>query len=160
MQHCFIKYRKQNRKGKTEMGVIEHAIKVARKYYDETTYYHVMRVAAYVVNDNLIPGGRVMERCVVLAIMHDLQEDTEFNYLKDSGEDFYDTYIEKCLELLTRDKEKVSYEDYLKNIKDNYNSYPEAYWVKMADMKDHLSEKDTLTDKLKEKYLNALSCLL
>lgn len=37
------------------MSMITDAIKVARKYYDESTYYHAMRVAGYVVNDNLIP---------------------------------------------------------------------------------------------------------
>lgn len=141
------------------MGMITDAIKVARKYYDENTYYHAMRVMAYVVNDNSIPKEK-MERCVALAIMHDLQEDTEFDYQRDSASNAYDAYIKKCLELLTRDKEKISYEDYLSNIKKNYNSYPEAYWVKMADIKDHLSEKATLTDKLKEKYLKALPCLL
>lgn len=126
------------------MSMITDAIKVARKYYDENAYYHAMRVAGYVVNDNLIPKEK-MERCVALAIM---------------PSNVYDAYIKKCLELLTRDKEKVSYEDYLSNIKKNFNSYPEVYWVKMADMKDHLSQKATLTDKLKEKYLKALPCLL
>lgn len=140
------------------MSMIVEAIKVARKYYTESTYYHAMRVAGYVVNDNLIPRDKT-ERCVALAIMHDLQEDTDFDYRRDSANS-YDAYINKCLELLTRDKEKVTYEDYLSNIKKNYYSYPEAYWVKMADMKDHLSEKATLTDKLKEKYLKALPCLL
>lgn len=141
------------------MSLIEDAIRVARQYYDENTFYHAMRVAAYVVNDNLIPKSK-MEKCVALAIMHDLMEDTEFDYFKDSSEDGYDSYIKKCLELLTRDKEKVSYEAYLSNLKSNYNSYPEAYWVKMADMKDHLSETETLTDELKEKYLKALPYLL
>lgn len=141
------------------MNMIEDAIKVARKYYDESTYYHAMRVAGYVVNDNLIPKDK-MERCVALAIMHDLQEDTEFDYQRDSANNAYDAYTKRCLELLTRDKEKTSYEDYLNNIKKNYNSYPEAYWVKMADMKDHLSETETLTERLKEKYLEALPYLL
>lgn len=139
------------------MSGITDAIKVARKYYNESAYYHAMRVAGYVVNDNLIPRDK-MEKCVALAIMHDLQEDTEFDYQRDSAS-AYDEYIKKCLELLTRDKENVSYEDYLTNIKRNYNSYPEAYWVKLADMKDRLSEKATLTDKLKEKYLKALPYL-
>lgn len=141
------------------MSMITDAIKVARKYYNDRTYYHAMRVMAHVVNDNSIPKEK-MERCIVLAIMHDLQEDTGFDYLKDSSEDLYDSYTEECLKILTRDKENVSYEDYLSNIKSNYNSYPEAYWVKMADMKDHLSETETLTDELKEKYLKALPCLL
>lgn len=141
------------------MSMITDAIRVARKYYDESTYYHAMRVAAYVVNDNSIPKERI-ERCVALAIMHDLAEDTEFDYFRDSSQDAYDSYIKKCIELLTRNKEKDTYESYLSNIKNNYNSYPEAYWVKMADMKDHLSETGTLTDKLKEKYLKALPYLL
>lgn len=141
------------------MSVITDAIKVAKKYYNENTYYHAMRVAAYVVNDNTIPEERI-ERCVALAIMHNLQEDTEFDYFRDTSQDTYDSYIKKCLELLTRDKEKDTYESYLSNIKNNYNSYPEAYWVKLADMKDHLSETDTLTDRLKDKYLKALPCLL
>ena len=38
--------------------------------------------------------------------------------------------------------------------------YPEVYWVKIADMKDHLAQTDTLTDKLKEKYIEALPYLL
>ena len=141
------------------MSVITDAIKVVRKYYNKNTYYHAMRVVAFVVNDNSIPKEK-LEKCVALAIMHDLQEDTKFDYFNDPDIQSYDSYIIKCLELLTRDKEKVSYEDYLINIKSNFNSYPEAYWVKMADMKDHLSETETLTDELKEKYLNALPCLL
>ena len=140
------------------MSSITEANKVAREYYDDSTYYHALRVAAYVVNDNSIPKEKI-ERCVALAIMHDLVEDTEFDYFRDSSQDAYDSYLKKCLELLTRDKE-VTYESYLSNIKKNYNSYPEAYWVKMADMKDHLSETETLTDRLKEKYLKALPCLL
>lgn len=37
---------------------------------------------------------------------------------------------------------------------------PIAYWVKIADMKDHLIQTATLTDKLKEKYLRGLAILL
>lgn len=139
------------------MNIID-AIKVARKYYDIDTYYHAMRVAAYVANDNTIPEDK-RERCVILAIMHDLQEDTSFNYYSDDVPLSYDLYIDSCLDLLTIDEDD-SYETYLQKIRNNYNSYPEAYWVKMADMKDHLSETETLTDELKEKYLKALPCLL
>lgn len=35
-----------------------------------------------------------------------------------------------------------------------------VYWVKIADMKDHLSQKETLTERLKEKYLEGLVILL
>lgn len=138
------------------MNIIQ-AIRVAKEYYDIDTYYHVMRVAAYVANDNTIPEDK-REKCVILAIMHDLREDTGFNYYMDCCAE-YDSYIDKCIDLLTKDKE-ASYEYYLDSIKRSYNSYPEVYWVKMADMKDHLSERETLTDELKEKYLKALPCLL
>ena len=37
------------------MSLIRDAIKAAREYYDDSTYQHAMRVAAYVSNDNLIP---------------------------------------------------------------------------------------------------------
>lgn len=141
------------------MGLIEDAIKVAREFYDDEKYYHAMRVAAYVVSDNIIPHGNV-ETCVALAIMHDLQEDTEFDYNNNYDFATYNSYINTCLNLLTRDKENQSYEDYLKDIRDKYNSYPEVYWVKKADIKDHLVQKETLTDELKEKYLKALPCLL
>ena len=53
------------------------------------------------------------------------------------------------------------------NVKETYEEYiakiPKgsiAYWVKLADMKDHLTLTDTLTEKLKEKYLRGLAILL
>ena len=137
------------------MNLIGQAIQTARKYYDENTFYHAMRVAAYVVDDNLMSNS-VKDDCIILAIMHDLLEDTEYELGEYS---FISNYLEECLKLLTR-TDDVGYDDYLKNIKENYVSHPEAYWVKLADMKDHLSLTETLTDKLKEKYLSGLRYLL
>jgi hypothetical protein len=87
--------------------------------------------------------------------MHDLIEDTEYTG-SELPENFY-----KALKLLTKPKEQ-DYIEYIKNIKDTSNTDWRicAYWVKLADMKDHLAQTDTLTDKLKEKYLNALPYLL
>lgn len=136
------------------MSLIRDAIKTAREYYDDNTYYHVMRVAAYVADDNLIPDSK-KEDCIVLAVMHDLLEDTDFNI--SSFEMRYN--LKDCLEILTKSKGDT-YEEYLKKIKDSYCSNPEAYWVKLADIKDHLCQKETLTDELKEKYLGAIPCLL
>lgn len=138
------------------MNLIEKAINVARKFYDEDIYYHAMRVAALVTEDNLI-SKYAMDNCVVLAILHDLQEDTNFNFETDFSES--ESYIRDCLNLLTKDK-NTTYEDYLKNIKNNYTSHPEAYLVKLADIKDHLIRTETLTDELKEKYLMGLPHLL
>ena len=128
------------------MGLIEEAIRVARKYYDNETYYHVMRVAAFITEDNLIPPEN-LENCVALAIMHDLIEDTNFNYYNDFDTSLYSCYMDDCLK-------------YIQDIKNAYKNYPEVYWVKLADMKDHLTQTGTLTDELKEKYLKALPYLL
>lgn len=65
-----------------KMNLVICAIKTARDFYDEKTYYHVMRVARYILSDNLIPEHK-LDKCVALAIMHDLLEDTEFNYKED-----------------------------------------------------------------------------
>lgn len=138
---------------------VKNALKITRKYYDEKTFYHAMRVAAYAANNNLIPPNK-KEMCVVIAMMHDLLEDTKFNltdYL-----DYYDMdecHMIKCIELLSK-KEDIQYSDYLRDIKENYENYPEAYWVKLADMKDHLNQKETLTETLKEKYLNSIAELM
>ena len=70
-------------------------------------------------------------------------------------------YFKNALILLTKPKE-VSYVDYCKELRctDFTNWKMCAYWVKLADMKDHLCQKETLTDKLKEKYLEGLAELL
>lgn len=68
-------------------------------------------------------------------------------------------HFEEYLNLLAKPID-VDYIKYIEEIRNYSHTNPEAYWVKMADMKDHLSETETLTDELKEKYLKALPCLL
>lgn len=138
------------------MSTFSDVLKISEKYYDKDTFYHAIRVAVNVANDNLIPTDK-LDDCIVLALLHDLFEDTDSNL-----EDFnacFNYRVETCLEMLTKNKEDT-YEQYLNNIKENYINYPEAYWVKLADIKDHLTQTETLTDELKEKYLKALPCLL
>jgi (p)ppGpp synthase/HD superfamily hydrolase len=130
------------------------ALRMAKKYYPIDKYNHAIRVMRYVAENEMIPY-EYQEECVALAIMHDLIEDTNYT---GSGlpENFYN-----ALKLLTKPKEQ-DYIEYIKNIKETgYTNWRMcAYWVKLADMKDHLAQTDTLTDKLKEKYLNALPYLL
>lgn len=135
------------------MSLIGYALRMARQYYDLDTYNHALRVAEYVADNNMIPDDK-MDNCISLAIMHDLIEDTpyeEFNTipaaLKHGMENITHMHGEK-------------YIDYIKRINRDKGLCPEAYWVKLADMKDHLLQVDTLTDKLKEKYLKALPYLL
>ena len=134
------------------MSTIGYALRMAKKYYKPETYNHALRVAQYVAENPMIPYEK-MDECIALAIMHDLKEDTEW-----SGGGL-DKHFLECLNLITKPKE-MNYIDYVKKIHDYSDTKPEAYWVKMADMKDHLAQTETLTDKLKEKYLAALPYLL
>lgn len=132
---------------------IDFALRTAKEYYTVKGFDHALRVAAYVEENTMIPQHQ-KELSYCLAIMHDLLEDTKFLANTISAD-----YFKECLKLITKDK-NTDYISYIKKIKQFAVSYPEVYWVKMADMKDHLSLKETLTDKLKDKYLNALSELL
>lgn len=98
------------------------------------------------------------ENIYILAIFHDLLEDTDVTYeelVEVSG--MSEEFLRNQLGVLTKDKNE-SYIDYIKRLKES--GYRWAYIVKLADMKDHLMQKETLTDKLKEKYWEALPELL
>ena len=136
------------------MSLIGYALRMAKKYYKPATYDHAIRVANYVAENKIMPEEK-MDDCIALAIMHDLLEDTEF----DISSFPMDYNLKDCLEILTKDAEST-YEEYIKHIKDDYPYHPEAYWVKLADIKDHLCQTETLTDKLKEKYIAVMPYLL
>ena len=135
---------------------VASALVLAQDYYDEKTFAHAMRVAAYVARDKSIPV-ECRDDAIALAMMHDLVEDTEYDY------EGLEIGFRTALRLLTKDKEQ-SYVDYCKNIKESVFRFGDAgciaRWVKIADMKDHLNLKDTLTDKKKAKYLEGLAELL
>ena len=130
----------------------------ARFYYPEETFFHVCRVAEYVTSNKAVPA-HMKEQCYIVALAHDLLEDTDFDI-----EDFkkaeriycHAEEMTEALKLLTHNKKEDTYEEYISKIPKGSI----AYWVKMADMKDHLNLKETLTEKRKEKYLNGLAILL
>lgn len=134
---------------------IGYALRIAKEYYTKEGYDHALRVAGYVAENLMIPADK-MDTCIALAIMHDLLEDSSYDY---SGEGKLTIYFINCLDFLTKKKDE-SYTEYIDKIRKNSKEYPEAYWVKLADMKDHLTQKETLTDKLRDKYLAALPELL
>lgn len=141
--------------------IIVWAFDFARKFYDEKTYQHAMRVAGYVSQNYAIPDVLVSD-CVALAIMHDLLEDTKFKIhnTKLCTEEYSQFVI--ALKLLTKEKDE-SYKEYCECLSSNYcttTAHLCAYFVKLADMKDHLNLKDTLTDRLKNKYIEGLAILL
>ena len=138
--------------------MIAEAKELARHFLDENTYLHSQRVAAFTEENPLIPSA-LKERCIALAWLHDLWEDStctsEEILALDSGQTLvtYMTYI-------THRIQEKTYEEYIHSIKEIQELYPEVWWVKLADMKDHLSQRETLTQRLKDKYTNALAILL
>ena len=124
-------------------------VKICEKWYNDNIFFHCSRVVRNLEADMLfqfIPQENQND-LRALAICHDLLEDTEiansedFNRLIELGvsmpklktlirnkNDSYDKYIQMCL------------------------SNPDTRIVKCADMCDHLSQKDTLTPRLKDKY--------
>ena len=96
------------------------------------------------------------DECIV-AILHDVNEDTDFTY-KELEKEFSNKVID-ALRLLTHDK-NVPYGDYILNLKDN----PIAKKVKLADLMhnsdttrlEHMTPKDILRNK---KYQNAIKIL-
>ena len=133
---------------------IADALVVAKTFYNDKTYAHALRVMQYVAENEMIPK-EYRHDCLCLALMHDLLEDTDFKavYLPEN--------FTKALKLLTKPKD-MDYIEYIKDIRNTgYTNWRMcAYYVKLADMKDHFMQTETLTDKLKEKYLNAIGYLL
>lgn len=135
------------------MDLISYALAMAWKYYGKETFYHVMRAAAYIAGNNLIPDSQKIN-CIALAVVHDLLEDTEYQTDGRSSPHF-----NICLKLFTK-AQGQDYIEYIKNIRSHADSHRLAYWVKLADIKDHLMQTETLTDRLEEKYIEAVPYLL
>ena len=141
--------------------IIAWAFDFAKKFYDEKTYQHAMRVSGYISQNYAIPDILVSD-CIALAIMHDLLEDTKFE-INDTQlhREEYSQFV-LALKFLTKEKDET-YKEYCKCLSSNSCTtlaHLCAYFVKLADMKDHLNLKDTLTDRLKNKYLEGLAILL
>jgi len=135
--------------------LIINAFKIAKENYDKKGFEHALRVAYYAI-ENPLAEEKSKDRIFALALMHDILEDTDFNIVKMKGGDT-DFYVN--LMILTKGEDE-EYLNYIKKIKNYASKFPEAYIVKLADMRDHLSQVATLTDKLRDKYLEALPFLL
>lgn len=129
-------------------------LKFALKYYNSTQLEHVLNVAQLAIEK---PTDRICGRKLWrLSVLHDILEDTSCT--REDLKALYDEDLIESIVLLTHDKEKESYEDYIIKIfsSDDYN----AQEVKRADMKDHLSKEETLSQELKDKYYPVIKYLL
>jgi (p)ppGpp synthase/HD superfamily hydrolase len=133
------------------------ALELAEKAYPKKKLQHAIRVANYAVQI-----AELDSRCetrtylntnyvFVVAILHDIVEDTEvpLGYIQNE----FDVYVSEAVELLTK-PEDVEYKDYIENLVQSGDIL--AYWVKKADMKDHMAQTATLTEKLVNKYAPVL----
>lgn len=97
------------------MSLIGYALRTAKQYYNPDTYKHALRVASFVADNIFIPDSK-MDNCIALAIMHDLEEDT--NWDKNKCYEL-DEYLKESIGLITR-KKNVSYIEYIKKYQRKY----------------------------------------
>ena len=130
---------------------VQDAIRIASKYYDKKKMKHAVRVADYAEEICRYDVRYQMygtSTAYAVGLLHDIVEDTDCT-LDDLVETGYPTYIVEAIDALTK-KEEEDYGEYIDRLISSGSKL--AYLVKKADMKDHMAETNTLTDKLKEKY--------
>lgn len=137
------------------------------KYFNTGSYVynHTLRVYNSVINHYPI-NNELSLKLQIIALLHDVAEDTEYNvdklkeiYFNDFNEFFGEDFIDDVfngLAAITRDKNE-SYLEYIKNkVKPNYL----GSIVKMLDLEDNLFncfiEKN---DSLANRYIRALTIL-
>lgn len=133
------------------------ALALLNKYLPPKKIAHSLRVAQYAMEDCDFYEYKMIELddVFITAVLHDIVEDSEctFEDLKEAG---IPSYCIRYIRELTKDED----EEYLDYVRRVGNGSAMAVIIKRADMKDHLLLKDTLTDKLKEKYLPAIPYIL
>lgn len=127
---------------------------LAAQYYPKKKLAHALRVAEYATAKASLLKMDITE-AYMIALAHDLLEDTECpkeDLMSVLGIESYNSVV-----LLTKDPQE-KYEDYIHKILDAKDDY--AFIVKQADMKDHMTLTDTLTEKLRDKYIPVLHYFL
>lgn len=135
----------------------EQLIKIfnlSAKYYSRKKIGHAVRVAEYAaIRAEEIHLNSI--RAYMIGLAHDLLEDTECpkeELIAAIGETNYNSVV-----LLTKNNDQ-EYEDYIRKIVESKDNY--AFIVKQADMKDHMSLSNNLTEKLLNKYVPVLHYFL
>lgn len=131
----------------------ELASRVAMEALSREKFEHTVRVVNYTceICDRDCVSEEDYTLSVVLAYLHDVIEDSDVTF--DTIEDTFGDYVARCVDRLTHRKDEKTYEEYIDEV---LASSRPVQIVKRADMKDHLCQKETLTPKLKEKYLGVL----
>lgn len=139
------------------MEKLLNVFNLCRYWYDDETFDHCLRVALYAASNPCVIDGYDKNLCIMLAMCHDLLEDTSCKIEEIVKAIGGERSVTEVMDLLTR-REDEEYAAYIIRLKHSNNRY--AYAVKLADMKDHLNQRETLTDYLRKKYWEALPELL
>lgn len=129
---------------------------------------HCCRVAVYVSEKDWTLRYKEFGFVKGIALLHDYLEDAKVDKISDIPilESFLDDVasatehyqdierVKRALERLTR-KQDQTYDDYMQSIIHCSDEW--VFIVKQADMRDHFAEFDTLTEKLRDKYLPYVS---
>lgn len=139
-----------------ELGVISFCelFQLCNKYYSKKKLDHALRVANYAIF-KARDLGLDESMAFAIGLSHDLLEDTDC-----SQKELIRAIGDNCVYavcLLTKDKDE-EYTNYIQRILKSHNKY--AFIVKQADLKDHMALTDTLTDKLRDKYIPILHYFL
>lgn len=121
---------------------------LAQKYYPKNKLKHAIRVAGFACADAQTRTNVDSLSAFIVGIAHDLLEDTECSH--EELEQAIGKNLISSVIILTK-SDDITYEDYITEVK--LSNDPLAILVKKADIKDHLSQEETLTKKLIEKYL-------
>jgi hypothetical protein len=122
------------------------AMALIEQLHKQKTLRHSIRVAYMAIEGE---DPTIEDWIFQVGLLHDLLEDTDYT-AEQLAEDGFAPAVIKAVQILTKSKDE-DYGVYIGRIFDSGNHL--AIRVKRADMKDHLMRTETLTDKLKEKYL-------
>lgn len=153
-------------------SIVLKTLNLCKKYYNTDIFLHAVNVANYAISNPIakfltsdVSTHTTKDDIYCFALCHDLFEDTECTVEEISEAVNYDIeFVASVLKPLTKDDDTV-YINYILDLYENkYNAEPIvhllSYLIKLSDMKDHLTEKATLTSYLKNKYDEALPYLL
>ena len=130
-------------------------IPLCMEYYPKKKMSHAIRVADYAYEAAKETSSVSPYDAYLVGLAHDLIEDTDCP--QDKLQEILGTDLFSAVVILTKD-DKEDYKKYIYSILDSGDKL--AILVKRADMKDHFMQTETLTEKLRNKYLPVVGLFL
>ena len=130
-------------------------IPLCMEYYPKKKMSHAIRVADYAYEAAKETSSVSPYDAYLVGLAHDLIEDTDCP--QDKLQEILGTDLFSAVVILTKD-DNDDYNKYIHSILDSGDKL--AILVKRADMKDHFMQTETLTEKLRNKYLPVVGLFL